>query len=47
MKKGIILWIAVVSTFLQALPLYVGMFSREFKSILIGDVFGERPSTEQ
>jgi hypothetical protein len=47
MKIRIIFWIAVVSTFLQALPLYVGMFSREFKLILIGDVFGESPSTGQ
>ena len=47
MKIRIIFWIAVVSTFLQALPLYVGMFSREIKLILIGDVFEESPSTEQ
>ena len=46
MKIRIIFWIAVVSTFLQALPLYVGMFSREFKLILIGDVFGESPSAD-
>jgi len=46
MKIRIIFWIAAVSTFLQALPLYLSMFSREFKLILIGDVFGESPSAD-
>lgn len=38
--------IAAVSTFLQALPLYLSMFSREIKLILTGDVFGESPSAD-
>jgi|TARA_B110000977_G_C11086688_1_gene494960 hypothetical protein len=46
MKIRIVFWIAAVSTFLQALPLYLSMFSKEFKLILIGDFFGGSPSTD-
>ena len=45
MKIKIIFWIAAVATFLQALPLYISMLSKEFKLMLIGDVFGESPSS--
>ena len=46
MKIRIVFWIAAVSTFLQALPLYLSMFSKEFKLILIGDFFGGSSSTD-
>ena len=46
MKIKIIFWIAAVATFLQALPLYISMLSKEFKLMLIGDVFGESPSSD-
>ena len=46
MKIRIVFWIAAVSTFLQALPLYLSMFSKKFKLILIGDFFGGSPSTD-
>ncbi len=46
MKIRIIFWIVAISTFIQALPLYLSMLSKEFKLMLIGDVFGENPSSD-
>ena len=46
MKIRNIFWIAAVITFLQALPLYISMLSKEFKFMLISDVFGENPSSD-
>ena len=46
MKIRIIFWIVAISTFIQALPLYLSMLSQEFKLMLIGDVFGENPSSD-
>ena len=32
--------------FLQGLPLFISCFSSEFKSMLLGDVFGNNPSSD-
>lgn len=32
--------------FLQGLPLFISWFSTEFKSMLLGDVFGNNPSND-
>lgn len=46
MKIKTIFKINIVLIFLQALPLYISLFSSEFKSILITDAFGTDPSPD-
>ena len=46
MKIKTIFKINIVLIFLQALPLYISLFSPEFKMMLTSDAFGSSPSTD-
>ena len=46
MKIKTIFKINIVLIFLQALPLYISLFSSEFKMMLTSDAFGSNPSPD-
>lgn len=46
MKIKTIFKINIILIFLQALPLYISLFSIDFKMVLMGDFFGSDPSPD-
>ncbi len=46
MKIKTIFKINIALIFLQGLPLFISLFSSEFKMMLLGDVFGNNPSDD-
>ena len=46
MKIKTIFKINIALIFLQGLPLFISLFSPEFKMMLLGDVFGNNPSDD-
>lgn len=46
MKIKTIFRINIALIFLQGLPLFISLFSPEFKMMLVGDAFGNNPSTD-
>ena len=46
MKIKTIFKINIALIFLQGLPLFISLFSPEFKMMLVGDIFGNNPSTD-
>lgn len=46
MKIKTIFKINIILIFLQALPLYISLFSIDFKMVLMGDFFGSDPSLD-
>lgn len=46
MKIKTIFWICSVLIFIQALPLYLSIFSKEFKMELVSEAFGSNPSVD-
>ena len=46
MKIKTIFWICAVLIFIQGIPLFLSLFSPEFKLMLISDAFGSDPSPD-
>ena len=46
MKIKTIFWICTILVFIQGIPLFLSLFSPEFKLMLIADAFGYEPSAD-
>jgi len=46
MKIKTIFWICTILVFIQGIPLFLSLFSPEFKLMLIADAFGSEPSAD-
>ncbi|MGA0373770.1 MAG: hypothetical protein ACO3MA_03770 [Flavobacteriaceae bacterium] len=46
MKIKTIFWICTILVFIQGIPLFLSLFSPEFKLMLIADAFGSEPSPD-